>query len=669
MNLIVYLLKYFYQAYDREMKSSLKNTTLLLITLFLSLKIFASFEVDKLCENIEVKTCDINGQNKSPFDEIAHNIDDGFFEHQFFFEEAKKYSTELNNFKNEWSDFLRYVNFQHKGFGLSVKYPQKQDEYEDLLSSLLKQADELIVVEELIRINSAQLNHQAMRNFPLRRIEHEEQQRFLNSYREELKAEYFWWSEVDFDKLSKISDENLRKKAKIDLLTNQMVDVFSDIDKANTRYHISKSIYAKPENRQSPEIDFYKINSKMPAPLREQIIARAFINWAYKSSPEKKAWCSISKKSDLTKDFFSKVDKTSKIVFLAASLAPTPFALYLRTMRAMRIAGYIQTAASAGLSTNLAINYSLKANECSIKRIDYISTQKSETLKNWKQCLDEEDSLRTMVLLSFIPVGTVAKLPSLALKIKNLRSYENVFPKKYITTNEFQKNILLDSKSIGNGVTSGSISIDPLGKVITQIDTRFVSKINGAKVDQYTTDYFNFVGKVYGERLKLSKTEIDSFVESSKSMSERMYIVTQTKALPRPKDNRFDAGISLVSSKNKDELLPLEKATGVMIDRPKNGGIVLEISRLVVTKDAEKLEKGIFQRLLNQSLEISMSNPAVEKFVYYTSKSHYKIYNRIGIKGKIKQEVNEGRDVIVEIDRASVNEYLERNKANIIAGN
>jgi len=651
------------------MKTSIRNSFLLLLTFLLSLKIFASFEIDKLCEDIDIKTCDTNHQNQNILGEIGNNFNASIFEHQFFFEEAKKYSTELKNFKNEWSDFLRFVNFRHKNFGLAEKETDKHEEYENLLNTLLKQADELIVLEELIQINTAQLNHVSMKHLPLKRIELEEKQRFLNSYKEELKTEYFWWSQADFKELSNISDENLRKKEKINILTNHMVEAFQGLDKANINYQLSKAVYEKPENSDSLELDFYLINSKMPAPLRDQIISRAFINWSEKSSHERKAWCHISKKSEITKDFFEKIDKTSKIVFLVASLAPTPLALSLRTTRAMRMAGYIQTVASAGLMTDLAINYNLKANECSLRHVDYLSTQKKEELQNLEQCLNEEESLRISVLLSFIPVATVAQLPSLALKIKNLRSYENIFPKKYITTNDFQRNVLIDSKLIGSGTTTGSISIDPMGKVITQIDTRFVSKVNGINVDQYTADYFNFVGKIYGERLKLSSKEIDSFVESSKVMSDRMYIVTQTKSLPNAKHNSFDAGISLVSSKHKDELLPLEKATGVLIDRPKNGGIVLELSRLVVSKEAEKLEKGIFQRLLNQSLEISMGNPSVEKFVYYTSKGHYKIYDRIGIKGKVKQEVNDGRDVIVEVDRATVEEYLERIKTKVIAAN
>jgi len=152
--------------------------------------------------------------------------------------------------------------------------------------------------------------------------------------------------------------------------------------------------------------------------------------------------------------------------------------------------------------------------------------------------------------------------------------------------------------------------------------------------------YWDYVAEIYNKRLKLSDEEIKSFIESSKSMSNRTTLVLNTE---KGSVDKMRGGVALVTSSKNAEKMPFEKATGLKIPRQK-GKRVAEIVRLTVGNSDPKL--------MNELIELLKSSVAgekdIDKLYVYTSKVHARLYKRMGV--PLKEISTDKRDVVFEID-------------------
>jgi hypothetical protein len=107
-----------------------------------------------------------------------------------------------------------------------------------------------------------------------------------------------------------------------------------------------------------------------------------------------------------------------------------------------------------------------------------------------------------------------------------------------------------------------------------------------------------------------------------------------------------------VTSQKAEELLPLEKATGIKLGR--ENGKVAEIVRLTsVSEDNPHL----MQDLLKQLAAVSKADPELKKMYVYTSRVHARLYKRFGLPYKEVARPVE-RDVVIEIDAKAFNEAM-----------
>lgn len=154
--------------------------------------------------------------------------------------------------------------------------------------------------------------------------------------------------------------------------------------------------------------------------------------------------------------------------------------------------------------------------------------------------------------------------------------------------------------------------------------------------------YWSHVGDVYGKRLNLTEQEIKSFIQTSNEMRDRTILVTSSEQSPLLA-REFNGGVGIVTSKNKRDLLPLEKATGFQAQRDIGG--VAEVVRLTANKDAKELSMD----LMKTSAEILKADPEIKTLYIYTSRAHSRLYKGMGVPVKKETLLENGRDVVIEV--------------------
>jgi len=166
--------------------------------------------------------------------------------------------------------------------------------------------------------------------------------------------------------------------------------------------------------------------------------------------------------------------------------------------------------------------------------------------------------------------------------------------------------------------------------------------------------YFKYVAKIYQERLNLTPQEIEAFMNSSREMADRTLLFVKTKATPANGPPEFKGGIGVVFKNKADDLLPLEKATGVKIPKVP-GEKSVEIVRLVSTDDANP---HLMKELLKEAISSLKSDPTIKNAFVYTSRIHERLYRKFGIPYEIVEKPN-SRDVIMKFDMKKVQEALQ----------
>lgn len=176
-------------------------------------------------------------------------------------------------------------------------------------------------------------------------------------------------------------------------------------------------------------------------------------------------------------------------------------------------------------------------------------------------------------------------------------------------------------------------------------DVLSVVKPNVDDAKPIAEKYYEYVAKTYGERLKLSPEEIEGFMDSSRKMGDRTTLFLKTKANPSTAPPEFKGGIGVVDTKDSTELLPLEKATGFKVPRT-SGEKSVEIVRLVST---DETNPNLMKELVEEAISFIKKDSNVTKAYVYTSRSHERLYRRLGIPFRVINRPSK-RDVIMEFD-------------------
>ena len=158
--------------------------------------------------------------------------------------------------------------------------------------------------------------------------------------------------------------------------------------------------------------------------------------------------------------------------------------------------------------------------------------------------------------------------------------------------------------------------------------------------------YWRFVSDTYLQRLNLTRDEIDGFIKSSQQFVSRAKLILNTTQSIRF-TSRFNGGVSVVFSNDKDESLPLEKAIHRRVSRGSTGKSA-EIVRLTVAKDADA--KDLCRLLIRQAIGVILLDEEIENAYVYTSKVHYRLYKQLGVSPNKVLPIGE-RDVLITLVR------------------
>lgn len=282
-----------------------------------------------------------------------------------------------------------------------------------------------------------------------------------------------------------------------------------------------------------------------------------------------------------------------------------------------------------------------KSDECKALMQEFVLTKNSSFYAQYNQCREE---LSNNSIISMVELGLVSfpLVKGTLNSLKHARSFQTD-QQLYLVRNfdELKDYITIKNVTDLNYGESGF-------KLAMQEKDYYILNLGSTtkELDQLSNNYWQFVGDTYAKRLDLSADEIKSFIKSSQTMAPRTTLVVETT---KNNTNEFVGGVGIVSSNNKSDLLPFEKATGIKVDRPK-GEKIIEIVRLTVNEDIK--DKNVTKELLAPIFESMTANPEITYAYVYTSKKHKRLYERLlkqqGIKYEVTNELE--RDVVMKIE-------------------
>lgn len=287
-------------------------------------------------------------------------------------------------------------------------------------------------------------------------------------------------------------------------------------------------------------------------------------------------------------------------------------------------------------------------NECANKEVRLLLDGDERVLNELKACNEKYGEQLFMANLALAPAGfgllksIVPRAPASVTFISKTTSSP-----KDISKEIYQ-----------NGLKSPTVEFATPDKgVFTVMD---LSSAKNADVKKISEDYWRYVGNVYNERLNLTPKEIDNFIKSSMEMSPRTTLILNTEKSAFAGEIKIKGGVGIVSSKKPGDLLPLEKATGVRIQKKPNEKIA-EIVRLTVGKENDAVE--LSGSLIEQATSVLARDQEVKRVFIYTSKIHGRLYRRMGVPAD-KIKTLDDRDVLIELDRKDVENFIRPKLAN-----
>ncbi|PIK15200.1 hypothetical protein [Halobacteriovorax sp. JY17] len=302
--------------------------------------------------------------------------------------------------------------------------------------------------------------------------------------------------------------------------------------------------------------------------------------------------------------------------------------------------------ATAGISSSAfflkdAINIPEKRKECEENLNRFISSKDKVQYQKYIEC-NQELSSDILFLTAETSLAGFSSLKNImnSLKLsKGFKDGETLFHVKDLD----ELSYYVGNKKIDNA-NYGEAGF----KLSSKKGDYYVLNLNGPKseVSDISSNYWNFVSDTYRKRLNLTEAEVSDFIKSSKEMENRTTLLVSTEKNSR---NSLRGGLAFVDSSNSKELLPFEKATGIKIERTK-GKKIGEIVRFTV--DEKKGDRELSDELVSQLFSYFKTQDKLDSVYIYTSKSHYRLYQRLLKKKGIKYELTHDleRDVVLEVN-------------------
>jgi hypothetical protein len=375
------------------------------------------------------------------------------------------------------------------------------------------------------------------------------------------------------------------------------------------------------------------------------------------STAEKNTACYFAQKFKSYSDIKKRVEIAVDVSLIVLPMLTGPIGF--EASMAARLAGWgIKAAEFKNLS--IGASFALQAgiiakdrqalsrlkNDCANKEIRLFSESSQQALTELKECNEKYGEQLFMANLSLLPTG-YSLLKSIPLRGPPAAAFTT---KSASSANDIARDIY------SNGLKSTVEFKTPDKGVFTIMD---LSTAKDPAMKKISEDYWRYVGNVYNERLNLTPTEIDNFIKSSMEMSPRTKLILNTEKSAFEGNMKIKGGVGIVSAKSQ-ELLPLEKATGVRIQK-KPGEKIAEIVRLTVGKENDAVE--LSGSLIAQASSILAKDKEVNRVFIFTSKIHGRLYRRMGVPaGNIK--TLDDRDVLIELNREEVEAFARAKITN-----
>jgi len=296
--------------------------------------------------------------------------------------------------------------------------------------------------------------------------------------------------------------------------------------------------------------------------------------------------------------------------------------------------------------------------ECKASEVRFLNKSNEDQLQEFRSCQKKLSDKIFMTELSLISAATT-NISASALKYFNQAANAShpvsaVIRQEVKSADEIARKIQANGLKLKKNQVGLEFKTADSG-VFSVMDLNAVSKSTDATVKKIPEEYWRYVGNIYNERLNLTPAEVEGFIKSSVEMSPRTKLILNTAKSPLEGEMKINGGVGIVEAAKKGELLPLEKATGVRIDRKSDEKIV-EIVRLTVGKDveAEKMSKA----LVGNAVSLITQDKSISRVFIFTSKIHARLYKRMGIPADKIKDIDK-RDVLIEMTRSELERVMK----------
>jgi hypothetical protein len=311
-----------------------------------------------------------------------------------------------------------------------------------------------------------------------------------------------------------------------------------------------------------------------------------------------------------------------------------------------------------------------------------------EDLANYRSLGITDENLKAETLQEMNQIQNVAIIATLGLILETVPGLKNVTKSKNAAKVIMRAPIARDPNIESGGYDAASSYLRSSDEIDNFFTTDAYRAFDGGEKGVYqfadlrnnvspnvdykdmesmADEYWDYVGDIYKKDLNLTSTEVDSFIESSKEMSDRTLLIVNTKAL-REENRVFNGGVASVFSTKGSDKMPFEKATGLEISRGPPATKVAEIVRFTAQ---DKDNKGLSREMLNMLALSFARDKSLNKIYVFTSKKHMILYRRLRIPHRLLDESDfrvtgsntwdQERDVIMEFTSDDFQQALLKN--------
>ncbi len=594
------------------------------------------------------------------------------YELTLFTKKLDSINEKFQTYIEEWRDFKRWLVEPNR-----IDTPEVQEEvFENMLN------DAQLLIESYLQHEITHRRLQACLRFGCsasRRIELEDQRNEIERWKITLASQNLWWPSESFDRwaqayvtdhlesgggdLIEISDS--ARKDLHQILDNNMIQFFEHSAHIRSQINSMRALEQHSEilnnSRSINSPLFLTFSSRYPEGfdfalshfLFHSDEAQTWQPW------EKEVICSLAKKRSRHKQRFQGLQTGAEWSLIGASLATGPD---LFTPAVMSRLSRLFPSLRAGTSSRVALltpealltaQYSseylnLKETCQNLQNKMRLIPDQKDRQASLGQISDCHEQRRAALIQASLGAAATSalSLPIAARTVQNFNTRNSVESvQNYSHSTEFIQSMRsphFTEKIKSQGHYRARIQTDTGDVEFTLMDL--------ARKDQFSQplrelpeNYWQHVADVYNQRLHLTPSEIESFIQSSRQLEPRTRLIVQTTRGP---PQQIKGGVAYVQSSSTAELLPLEKATNFRVpSAQRSEGKVIEIVRLSSSTDSGA--DGM-STLLAQTSQMIRNDPDIKHIYVFTSKVHKRLYQKLNIPYQIADKPNT-RDLIFHI--------------------